>query len=70
MCSPPSRKLDARKDGIVDAVLAHAKRAGLIDAAINVTLGRFDIGRTRAATRRPMSPLRSTASNRRLIDMA
>ena len=34
MCSPPSRKLDARKDGIVDAVLAHAKRAGLIEAAI------------------------------------
>jgi hypothetical protein len=32
--------------------------------------GRFDIGRTKAATRRRMSALRSTASNRRLIDMA
>jgi hypothetical protein len=29
-----TRKLDARKHGIVDAVLAHAKRAGLFDAAI------------------------------------
>ena len=29
-----TRKLDARKHGIVDAVLAHAKRAGLFEAAI------------------------------------
>ena len=29
-----TRKLDACKHGIVDAVLAHAKRAGLIEAAI------------------------------------
>jgi hypothetical protein len=29
-----TRKLDARKHGIVDAVLAHAKRAGPIEAAI------------------------------------
>jgi hypothetical protein len=29
-----TRKLDARKHGIVDTVLAHAKRAGLIEAAI------------------------------------
>jgi hypothetical protein len=29
-----TRKLDARKHGIVDAVLAHAKRAGSIEAAI------------------------------------
>jgi hypothetical protein len=28
------RKLDARKHGIVDTVLAHAKRAGLFEAAI------------------------------------
>src|SRR5260221_10770685 len=33
-------------------------------------LGRFVIGRTRAASRRPTSPLRSIASSRRLIDMA
>ena len=33
-------------------------------------LGRFDIGRTRAATRRRTSPLRSTGSNGRLIDTA
>ena len=30
----PTRKLDARKHGIVDTVLAHAKRAGLFEAAI------------------------------------
>jgi hypothetical protein len=29
-----TRKLDARKHGIVDAVIAHAKRAGLLEAAI------------------------------------
>jgi hypothetical protein len=29
-----TRKLDARTHGIVDAVLTHAKRAGLIEAAI------------------------------------
>jgi hypothetical protein len=29
-----TRKLDARKHGIVDTVLAHAKRAGLFEAAI------------------------------------
>jgi hypothetical protein len=29
-----TRKLDARKHGIVDAVLAHAKRVGLLEAAI------------------------------------
>jgi hypothetical protein len=29
-----TRKLDAGKHGIVDAVLAHAKRAGLIEATI------------------------------------
>ena len=29
-----TRKLDAHKHGIVDAVLAHAKGAGLIEAAI------------------------------------
>ena len=29
-----TRKLDACEHGIVDAVLAHAKRAGLIEAAI------------------------------------
>ena len=29
-----TRKLDAHKHGIVDAVLANAKRAGLIEAAI------------------------------------
>ena len=29
-----TRKLDAHKHGIVDAVLAHAKNAGLIEAAI------------------------------------
>jgi hypothetical protein len=28
-----TRKLDARKHGIVDTVLAHAKRAGLFEAA-------------------------------------
>ena len=27
-------KLDARKHGIIDTVLAHAKRAGLFDAAV------------------------------------
>jgi hypothetical protein len=37
---------------------------------LDVTLGRFNIGRARAAIRRPMSNPRSTASNRRLIDMA
>jgi hypothetical protein len=41
-----------------------------LPAQPDVTLGRFDIGKTRGATRRPMSLLRSTASNRRLIDMA
>jgi len=30
----PMRKLDARKHGIVDTVLAHAKRAGLFEVAI------------------------------------
>jgi len=45
-------------------------RKPILPAQLDVTLGRFDIGRARAATRRPMSPLRSTASNRRLIDMA
>jgi hypothetical protein len=30
----PTRKLDARKHGIVDTVLGHAKRAGLFEAAI------------------------------------
>jgi hypothetical protein len=30
----PTRKLDARKHGIIDTVLAHAKRAGLFEAAI------------------------------------
>src|SRR4029077_5137005 len=29
-----TRKLDARKHGIIDTVLAHAKRAGLFEAAI------------------------------------
>ena len=29
-----TRKLDARKHGIVDTVLGHAKRAGLFEAAI------------------------------------
>jgi len=29
-----TRKLDARKHGIVDTVLAHAKRAGFFEAAI------------------------------------
>jgi hypothetical protein len=29
-----TRKLDACEHGIVDAVLAHAKRAGLMEAAI------------------------------------
>jgi hypothetical protein len=29
-----TRKLDARKHGIVDTVLAHVKRAGLFEAAI------------------------------------
>jgi hypothetical protein len=29
-----TRKLDARKHGIVDTVLVHAKRAGLFEAAI------------------------------------
>jgi hypothetical protein len=29
-----TRKLDARKHGIVDTVLAHAKRAGLFEAAV------------------------------------
>jgi hypothetical protein len=45
-------------------------RKPILPAQPDVTLGQFGIGRTRAATRRPMSPLRSTASNRRLIDMA
>ena len=40
MCFPAwtaifrTRKLDACKHGIVNAALAHAKRAGLIEAAI------------------------------------
>src|SRR5262245_62835104 len=38
-------------------------RKPILPAQLDVTLGRFDIGRTRAATRRPMSPPRSTASS-------
>ena len=44
-------------------------RKRILPAQLDVTLGRFDIGRIRAATRRPMLPLRSTTSSRRLIDM-
>src|SRR5262249_14614945 len=51
-------------------VCSPGSRKSTLPAQPDVTLARFDIGRTRAATRRPMSPLRSTASNRRLIDMA
>src|SRR5262249_37147393 len=51
-------------------VCSPGSRKPILPVQLDVTLGRFDIGRTRAATRRPMSPLRSTASSRRLIDMA
>jgi putative ABC transport system substrate-binding protein len=52
-----------------DVVLASGVKPSL-PAQLDATLDRFDIGRTRAATCQPMSPLRSTASNRRLSDMA
>jgi len=51
-------------------VCSPGSRKPILPAQPDVTLVRFDIGRTRAATRRPMSPPHSTTSNRRLIDMA
>src|SRR5262249_1083592 len=51
-------------------VCSPGSRKPILPAQLDVTLGRFDIGRTKGSISRPMSPLRSTASNRRLIDMA
>src|SRR5262245_24394162 len=51
-------------------VCSPGSRKPISPAQLDVTLGRFAIGRTRAATRRPTSPLHSIASSRRLIDMA
>jgi hypothetical protein len=44
------------------------RRKPILPVQLDVTLGRFDIGRASALTRPAMSPLRSTIWSRRLID--
>jgi hypothetical protein len=51
-------------------VCSPVSRRPSLPVQLDVTSGRFDIGRAKAATRPPISTLHSTASSRRSIGMA
>jgi len=62
-----TRKLDACGHGIVDAVLAHAKRAGLIEAAIAKVEAPASSSRFHAIARRSSLPSYINASSSCLL---